>query len=152
MLKLGQHTFKEDLTTRESNFMFFQAEDGEPASWSVDCSFMEGTYGDEEIYPAICINPIETEVSSVEELVGTTFCINSVEECDEREDLFSIYEMYPMCKYQIDILEISGNKAHVKCFGTAIVEESDEETKMEEFEMDVWLPIVVDVDDWNELP
>ena len=76
MLKLGQYTFKEDLTTRESNFMFFQAEDGEPASWSVDCSFMEGAYGDDEIYPAICINPIETEVSSVEELVGTTFCIN----------------------------------------------------------------------------
>ena len=59
--------------------------------------------------------------------------------------------MYPMCKYQIDILEISGNKAHVKCFGTAIVEEFDEETETEEFELDVWLPIIVDVDDWDEL-
>ena len=151
MLKLGKYTFKEDLTTRESNFMFFPAEDGEPASWSVDCSFIEGKYGEEEIYPAVCINPIETKASSVEELVGESFCVNSVEECEEREDLFTICEMYPMCRYQIDVLEISGNKAHVKCSGTAIVEEFDEETKTEDFELDVWLPIIVDADDWGDL-
>lgn len=151
MLKLGDYIFSEDLTTRESSFMFFPSEDGEPASWSVDCSFVEGEYGEEEIYPAICINPIETEVSSVEELEGKSFCINSVEESEEREDLFTIYEMYPMSRYQIDILEISSNKAHIKCSGTAIVEEFDEESRTEEFELDVWLPVIVDVDDWDEL-
>lgn len=150
MLKLGKYMFEEDLATRESSLMFFPTEDGEPASWAIDCSFMEGEYEDDEIAPAICINPIETEASSVEELVGTRYSVDTVEECDEREDLFTIYEMEPMCEYQIEIVEIANDKAHVKCSGIAIVEGFDEEAEKEDFALDVWLPIIVDVEDWDK--
>ena len=55
-----------------------------------------------------------------------------------------------MCEYQIEVVEIANDKAHVKCSGTAIVEGFDEEAETEKFVLDVWLPIIVDEDDWDK--
>lgn len=150
MLKLGIYMFEDDLTSRENCLMFFPADEDEGASWSVDCAFLEGVFGDLEVSPAICINPIETEAESVEELVGTTFSVETVEECDEREDLFTVYEMEPMQRYEIRVLEVANDHAHVVGKGIAIVDGFDEEAETEEFSFDVWLPIIVDKDDWEK--
>ena len=40
------------------------------ASRSVDIGFMEGDFDDETAAPAICINKIDTDKSSIEDLVG----------------------------------------------------------------------------------
>ena len=40
--------------------------------------------------------------------------------------------------------------AHVVGKGIAIVDGFDEEAETEEFSFDVWLPIIVDEDDWEK--
>ena len=150
MLKLDKYCFEEDCTTRESSLMFFKEEEDEPASWSFDCLFLEGLFGEEEVTPSICINPIETDVKSVEELVGTSFLVETLEECDEREDTFYIFEHEPLVRYEIKVLEIANDKAHVVGEGIAIVDGYDEDAETEEFSFDVWVPVIVDEDDWDK--
>lgn len=147
MLKLGKYEFKEDLETRESCVMFFAADGDEAASWSVDCSFLEGKYDEEEIAPSICINPIEVDCKSVHELAGHKFSVDSVEDCDEREDLFYIYEHNPMCCYEVEIAEIKEDRALVKCSGTAMIEEDGETS---DFSLEVWLPVIEEEEDWEK--
>ena len=76
--------------------------------------------------------------------------METVEECDEREDLFTVYEMEPMQRYEIRVLEVANDHAHVVGKGIAIVDGFDEEAETEEFSFDVWLPIIVDEDDWEK--
>ena len=57
--------------------MFFDEDD--PVSWSVDIGFSEEDFGDETVSPVICINPIDTDKNSVEELVGEKFKVATVE-------------------------------------------------------------------------
>ncbi len=53
------------------------------------------------ISPSICINPIDTDKSDVKELVGTTFSVKTVEESEEREDSFYLYENEPLIEHRI---------------------------------------------------
>lgn len=149
MLKIKDCIFEENFSTRDTSFMCFE-NDGE-LSWSIDCLFEEGELDDETIMPSICINPIEAEVTSVGELVGTTFSVDLLEDSDEREDSFSIYDAFPMPEYTIEILEITDDKVHVSCKGKLIVDEDEEEDFItEDFEMDSWLPLILSVDDWEK--
>lgn len=50
--------------------------------------FKEDDFRGEIITPSICINSIDSNKSSVKDLVGETFSVNTLEECDEREDTF----------------------------------------------------------------
>ena len=58
--------------------MFFKAGWEESASWAVDIGFKLGEFEGNEISPSICINPIDTDKSTVKELVGTTFSVKTV--------------------------------------------------------------------------
>ena len=92
MLKIGEkYSFEDNLSNRQSCLMFFKEDNS--ASWSVDIGFKEGNFGDERVSPAICINPIDTDKNSVEGLVGEKFSVTTVEECDDREDIFYIYDI-----------------------------------------------------------
>lgn len=62
------HLFEDDRSGRQSCLMYFKED--RSASWSVDISFMEGDFDDETAAPAICINKIDTDKSSIEDLVG----------------------------------------------------------------------------------
>ena len=48
------------------------------------------------------------------------------------------------------MLEVANDHAHVVGKGIAIVDGFDEEAETEEFSFDVWLPIIVDEDDWEK--
>ena len=119
MLKIKDFIFQEDWGDRRSCLMFFKADQEESASWAVDIGFKPGDFEGNEISPSICINPIDTDKSTVKELVGTTFSVKTVEESEEREDSFYIYENEPLMEYRIEVLDIVEAKAHIKCNGGA---------------------------------
>ena len=147
MLKIGgKYSFEDNLSNRQSCLMFFKEDD--PASWSVDIGFKEGNFGDETVAPAICINPIDTDKNSVEELVGEKFRVTTVEECDDREDTFYIYESEPMVSYELEVLEIKEGKAHIRCSGIMIVDGYSDPYEEEKFEIDCQVPIIESASDW----
>ena len=121
MLKIGKnYMFEDDWNGRQSCLMYFK-EDGS-ASWSVDVGFAKGNFRGETIAPSICINPISTDKNSAAELIGESFSVMAIEESDDREDSFYIYEHEPMASYKLKILEIMNSKAHIQCSGILIVD------------------------------
>ena len=103
------------------------------------------------ISPSICINPIDTDKSDVKELVGTTFSVKTVEESEEREDSFYIYENEPLIEYRIEVIDIVEAKAHIKCIGVLILDGYAEPWIEERFEIDSWIPVIESVQDWDKL-
>ena len=147
MLKIGEkYCFEDDLSDRQSCFLF----DKEDGSWSVDIVFREGDFRGEIIAPSICINSIDSNKSSVKDLVGETFSVNTLEECDEREDTFYIYESEPMISYKLEIIEIKDDNAHIRCTGILIVDGYAEPIEKGYFEIDSLIPIIESVDDWKK--
>ena len=114
MLKIKDFIFQDDWGDRRSCLMFFKADREESASWAVDIGFKPGDFEGNEISPSICINPIDTDKSTVKELVGTTFSVKTVEESEEREDSFYIYENEPLIEYRIEVLDIVEAKSPYK--------------------------------------
>ena len=147
MLKIGEkYRFEDDLSDRQSCFLF----DKEDGSWSVDIVFREGDFRGEIIAPSICINSIDSNKSSVKDLVGETFSVNTLEECDEREDTFYIYESEPMFSYRLEIIEIKDDNAYIRCTGVLIVDGYANPIEKEYFEIDSLIPIIESVDDWKK--
>ena len=147
MLKIGEkYCFEDDLSGRQSCLLF----DKEDGSWSVDIVFREGDFRGEIIAPSICINSIDSNKSSAKDLVGETFSVNTLEECDEREDTFYIYESEPMISYKLEIIEIKDDNAHIRCIGILIVDGYAEPIEKEYFEIDSLIPIIESVDDWKK--
>ena len=147
MLKIGEkYCFEDDLSDRQSCLLF----DKEDGSWSVDIVFKEGDFEGEIIAPSICINSIDSNKSSVKDLVGETFSVNTLEECDEREDTFYIYESEPMIFYKLEIVEIKDDNAHIKCRGILIVDGYEEPYEEENFEIDSVLPVIESANDWKK--
>ena len=151
MLKIKDFTFQEDWGDRRSCLMFFKADREESASWAVDIGFKPGDFEGNEISPSICINPIDTDKSDVKELVGTTFSVKTVEESEEREDSFYIYENEPLIEYRIEVLEIVEAKAHIKCNGVLILDGYAEPWIEEKFEIDSWIPVSMSENPWAML-
>ena len=147
MLKIGEkYCFEDDLSDRQSCFLF----DKEDGSWSVDIVFKEGDFRGEIIAPSICINSIDSNKSSVKDLVGETVSVNTLEECDEKEDTFYIYESEPMIFYKLEIVEIKDDNAHIRCTGVLIVDGYADPIEKEYFEIDSLIPIIESVDDWKK--
>ena len=78
MLKIKDFIFQDDYGDRRSCLMFFKEDQEKSASWAVDIGFKPGNFEGNEISPSICINPIDTDKSTVKELVGTTFSVKTV--------------------------------------------------------------------------
>ena len=142
MLKIGEkYRFEDDLSGRQSCLLF----DKEDGSWYVDIGFRG-----ESTAPSICINSIDSNKSSVKDLVGETFSVNTLEECDEREDTFYIYESEPMISYKLEVIEIKDDNAHIRCTGVLIVDGYADPIEKEYFEIDSLIPIIESVDDWKK--
>ena len=73
-----------------------------------------------------------------------------MEESCDREDSFYIYEHEPLIDYELEILEIRVNKAHIKCSGTLILDGYAEPYTKEKFEIDSWIPVIESVKDWEK--
>ena len=151
MLKIKDFTFQEDWENRRSCLMFFKADLEESASWAVDIGFKPGDFEGNEISPSLCINPIDTDKSTVKELVGTTFSVKTTLDSEEREDSFYIYENEPLLEYMIEILDIVEAKAHIKCNGVLILDGYAEPWIEERFQIDSWIPVIESVQDWDKL-
>lgn len=147
MLKIGdKFIFEENLLNRQTCLMFLK--ENNSSSWSVDIGFKNGNFGDDILSPAICINPITTDKNSIGDLVGEKFRVATIEECDDREDTFYIYESEPMVSYDLEVLEIMDNRAHLICKGILIVDGYSEPYIQESFEIDSWVPVIESVNDW----
>lgn len=147
MLKIGdKFLFEESLLDRQTCLMFLK--ENNSSSWSVDIGFKNGNFGDDILSPAICINPITTDKKSIGDLVGEKFRVATIEECDDREDTFYIYESEPMVSYDLEVLEIRDNRAHLICKGILIVDGYSEPYIQESFEIDSWVPVIESVNDW----
>lgn len=147
MLKIGdKFIFEENLLNRQTCLMFLK--ENNSSSWSVDIGFKNGNFGDDILSPAICINPITTDKNSIGDLVGEKFRVATIEECDDREDTFYIYESEPMVSYDLEVLEIRDNRAHLICKGIVIVDGYSEPYIQESFEIDSWVPVIESVNDW----
>lgn len=147
MLKIGdKFLFEESLLDRQTCLMFLK--ENNSRSWSVDIGFKNGNFGDDILSPAICINPITTDKNSIGDLVGEKFRVATIEECDDREDTFYIYESEPMVSYDLEVLEIRDNRAHLICKGILIVDGYSEPYIQESFEIDSWVPVIESVNDW----
>ena len=147
MLKIGdKFLFEESLLDRQTCLIFLK--ENNSSSWSVDIGFKNGNFGDDILSPAICINPITTDKKSIGDLVGEKFRVATIEECDDREDTFYIYESEPMVSYDLEVLEIRDNRAHLICKGILIVDGYSEPYIQESFEIDAWIPVIESVNDW----
>ncbi|WP_455103753.1 hypothetical protein [Peptostreptococcus sp.] len=147
MLKIGdKFIFEENLLNRQTCLMFLK--ENNSSSWSVDIGFKNGNFGDDILSPAICINPITTDKNSIGDLVGEKFRVATIEECDDREDTFYLYESEPMVSYDLEVLEIRDNRAHLICKGILIVDGCSEPYIQESFEIDSWVPVIESVNDW----
>lgn len=147
MLKIGEkYCFEDDLSDRQSCLIF----DKDNGTWSVDIGFKEGDFYGELTAPSICINSIYSNKSNVKDLIGESFIVNTLEECDEREDTFYIYESEPMISYKLEIIEIKDDNAHIRCTGVLIVDGYAYPIEKEYFEIDSLIPIIESVDDWKK--
>ena len=89
---------------------------------SIEVWFKEGEFRGENVKPMIVINPHETGLSSVEELIGTEYTVESVEEAEEREDTLYVFEHEPFINYTMKILDLNDGIAKVSIRGTAITD------------------------------
>ncbi|MBE6754373.1 MAG: hypothetical protein E7559_08520 [Ruminococcaceae bacterium] len=144
------YTFREDLSHRQTCLIFWSKE-GQPSRWSVDIGFSQGRFKGEEIAPSLCINPIETSKASAAQLAGESFSADTIEQCQEREDSFYIFEHEPMVCYTLKVLEVSDGKAHVTCSGTLVVDGYAEPYTTATFSIDSWIPVIESPDDWDKL-
>lgn len=141
-LKLHGRSFKIK-RSGETNFYIFDSDEQEGTiTISFDIEF-KGRYKCEKVMPTIRINEHQTGVKSIHELVGREFAVDSLEECDEREDIFYVYEHEPMENYRFTILEIKEQELHIKGQGVAIVDGYAEPYKTAKFKIDCWLPMVL---------
>lgn len=108
---------------------------------SVDILFESGEYDGEDVTPYICINEHETNVSDVSELAGKSFSVDNVDEADEREDTFYLFEHEPMERYKMTILEIENDQMHIEIAGVAITDGYANPYKTDDFSIDCWLDI-----------
>ena len=108
---------------------------------AIDICFDRGEYEEEMVKPSICINWHETGVNSFDKLVGHTFSVDNLEDSEEREDIFYLFEHEPMESYRFTILEICDNKAHIEIMGIAITDGYSEPYKTADFIIDCWMNI-----------
>lgn len=140
-LNLNGNIFEIEESTETKLYIMDSDEEEGTLTVSVDICFQEGEYDDEDVTPSICINEHETGVSDISEIVGQTFAVDDVDEADEREDTFYLFEHEPLEKYQFTILEIKNEEVHIEIKGTAITDGYADPYETADFSIDCWLPI-----------
>lgn len=139
-LNLGDNIYK--VKSDNTKLYLFQSHTCEGTlTIGVDISFQDGKYDNIDVSPFICINEHETNVKDLNQLVGMTFEVKSVDEADEREDTFYLFEHEPLQNYQMTVIEIKGSEIHLEIKGIAITDGYAEPYKSENFLVDCWLPV-----------
>lgn len=148
-LKFMNTTFTLNTKTRDTAF-FVHHKENHNLEYSFDCSFEKNTTEEISISPYLCINQIETSFRQIDELIGHCFEVDNVEEADEREDTFYIFEHEPLVRYTSVIKEIKGDWVRIHCEGEAIIDGYASPYTKDSFELECWLPIITSVSDWSK--
>lgn len=148
-LNLNGTYFALDSSSRQSAFYVFD-DIGDGVSYGVDCSFQANQFGEERVTPELNLGVIETSVHTTQALAGMTFAVDSIEEADEREDLFYIFEHEPLVEYKLAVLAFENDRAHITCSGTAVEDGYANPYTTVRFEIDCWLPVITDKSDWEK--
>lgn len=140
MLTLGKYKFTLDEVSKENSLWLCSDEKGNKA-WNLELHFSEGEYDGETVLPTIILGYIKTKKQSPEELKNESFKIGSLEDCEEREDEFYIFEHEPMLKYTVKIKDVKNGKALVSCTGTAVEDGFADKPKKVKFSFEEWVAI-----------
>lgn len=140
MLTLGKNKFELDNSSDENRLYLCSDEKGNMA-WNLELHYSAGEYGGETVQPTLIINYIKTKKHTPAELQGESFKAGSIEECEEREDEFYIFEHEPMFKFSVKIKNIKDGKALVFCLGTAVEDGYAEKPKKTKFDIEEWVTI-----------
>ena len=140
MLTLGKYKFNLDKGSPENRLYLCTDENGKKA-WNIELHFAEGEYDGETVSPTIILGYIKTEKQTPAELKNESFKANSIEECEEREDEFYIFEHEPMYKYNVKIADFKDGKALVCCSGTAVEDGYSEKPKKVKFALEEWVTV-----------
>ncbi len=139
-----------EVNTKIRDTAFFISEEEAGLEYSFDCCFHRNNFRGENIAPSICINHIATSVKNIEDLTGEHFEVKTVDEAQEREDSFYVYEHEPLENYRLTIVEVRDNRIHIKCVGTAIIDGYAQPYETAPFELDCWIPIISCKEDWKK--
>lgn len=151
MLVLQEVSFDVRTDTRDTAFFIHDSDDNDGTiEISLDVSLKRNDFMGQNVCPSICINPIKTQAKLLAELIGESFEIKSIEEADEREDTLYVFEHEPFENYKLTILELTNDKVHIHCTGTAITDGYVNPYKTSSFQLDCWLPIITGVNDWKK--
>ncbi len=140
MLTLGKFTFTLDENSTE-NRLYLCTDENKNKAWNLELHFSEGEYDGETVLPTIILGYIKTKKQSPEELKNESFKIGSIEDCEEREDEFYIFEHEPMLKYTVKIKDVKDGKALVSCSGTAVEDGYADKPKKVKFSLEEWVAI-----------
>ncbi len=140
MLKLGKYEFTLDEGSKE-NFLSLCTDDKGNKAWDLELHFSKGEYDGETVLPMIILNYIKTKKQSPEELKNESFKVGSLDDCEEREDEFYIFEHEPMLKYAVKIKDVKDGKALVSCTGTAVDDGYADKPKKVKFSLEEWVAI-----------
>lgn len=149
-LILEKIKFELDSRTRSSAFFLYNIDEENTLEYSIECSFKQNKFEGESISPSLSINPIETNIRDIKNLIGESFKVETIEESDEREDTFYIFEHEPLENYELTILEIKNDMARIRCTGIAVIDGYADPYVTGEFKIDCWLPIITDKKDWDK--
>ncbi|GHU79022.1 hypothetical protein FACS1894191_0890 [Clostridia bacterium] len=111
MFKLNDVEFEIEQEPKKS--CFWTGRENGFVQYSVDISAIQRDFCDEKVSPSLEISWIETEQTSIQSLVGMEFSISNIEEADEREDTFYLYEHEPFVAYYLKVAAIENNKARI---------------------------------------
>lgn len=151
MLVLQEVSFDVDIDTRDTAFFIHDSGDHDGTiEISLDVSFKNNAFMGENVSPSVCINPIKTQAKRLDELIGSSFEVTSINEANEREDTLYIFEHEPFENYKLTILELTPDKVHIQCTGTAITDGYANPYKTSSFQLDCWLPIITGPNDWEK--
>lgn len=107
----------------ETNFYVFESYEQEGTiTVGFDIWFQKADYQGETVSPSVCVNPHETGKTSIKELAGHVFHVDHIEEADEREDTFYLFEHEPMERYTFKIVEITEHEVYLQFEGAAVVD------------------------------
>lgn len=140
MLKLGQSEFSLDENSPENRLYFCTDEKGNKA-WNLELHYNNGEYVGEAVSPSIILNYIKTKKQTFADLKKESFKVDSMEDCEEREDEFYIFEHEPMIKYTVKIKDVKDGKALVSCTGTAVEDGYAEKPKKVKFSLEEWVTV-----------
>lgn len=115
---------------------------------SVDATFQKNDFEGNRVGPYLVINPTQTGKKNLSEIKGMSFEVKNLEEADEREDTLYIFEHEPLACYELTVLELTNDDAHIQCTGVAITDGYSKPYKTSEFTMNCHLPVITNKNDW----